>query len=398
MVTSETPTRKDEATGARPVLNATGVICDRDVVAPLPVAAIERIAELARTFVIGSGSSDDLANLLMDVSGAEDGFAVNSRSGATLLALSTTSAPAEVVVSRGELLESDDGVRIAELIEQAGGRLIEVGSTNRTRLEDYERALTPGVSVLLKVRTPHLTSTGAHESVSIAALAALAGKANVTLVYELHRGELSDVAQAIAAGVDLVTFCGESLMGAPQSGLLVGRADAVRAARSHLLAKALKLDTLRQAALEQTLALLKAECVNEIPALRMRAESIETIGARASLVAACIGEEAVVSLLEAASDGPFEASVCVVLSVEDPEDFAILLRDGEPSVLVRTAKDALLLDARTLFDRDVMPVATAVRQAFAAVARRAGQRLAIAPRGEQTGASEKRRGRTLNER
>lgn len=399
MVSSKTPTSKASAFGLRTVLNATGDVSHRDVVAaPLPVVAIERVVELARTFVSDAMAGEGLASLLKDVTGADDGFAVHTRSGATLLALVTNAARRGVVVSRGELLESDDGVRIVDLIKQAGGRLIEVGSTNRTRLEDYERALTSGDAVILKVQPPHFSRSAPSESVSAAALAALARTANTTVVYEQHGPGLRDVRQAIAAGVDVVTLCGEALFGASTSGLVVGRAGVVAAARAHLLAKTLKLDTLRQAALEQTLALLKAGRVDEIPALRMRSESLETIGGRASLVAACIGDEAVVSRLEATTDGEPATSVGVVLAVDEPEEFAALLRDGEPSVLVRWTKDAVLLDARTLSDRDVMPVATAVRQALAAVARRAGQGLALAPVGEQAKPERMTRGRALNER
>lgn len=387
MVTSETPNKATSVSGPRSALNATGVVCHRDVgAAPLPVVAIEQMAKLAGTFAGCLEPVDDaLEKRVAQVTGAEEGLVVNTHAGATLLALSVKGAGARVIVSRAELLESDDGVRVAELVERSGGQLVEVGAANCTRLEDYERALTQENSVILKVQARRAPSAGLGE-VGVSALVELARRAKASVVYDQHDGALTDVRQAIVDGVALATFCGEALLGGPQAGVLVGRSDVVASARGHWLTKTLRLDALRLAAIGQVLELLASGRLSEVPALRMRAESLETIGGRASLIAACIGDEAVVSRLGE------NASVGVVVPVKDPSGIATYLRNGEPSLLVRATNDAVILDARTLFDRDVMPAATAVRQALAFEARQAGTTLALVSTGEKTEAAERGKG------
>jgi L-seryl-tRNA(Ser) seleniumtransferase len=263
------------------VINATGVILHTNLGrAPLATAAREAVARIAEGYsnlehdlAAGARGSrhDHVAELLRAVTGAEAGIAVNNGAGAVLLAVA--SHPGEVVVSRGQLIEIGGGFRIPEVIAQMGGRLVEVGTTNRTRLADYEQAITERTGAILRAHTSNFRQVGFVEEVPVEDLVGL----GVPVIDDVGSGALGPlhdeppVRGSVKAGAALICFSGDKLLGGPQAGLIVGTAEAVARARRHPLARALRIDKLNLAALEATLRLhLDPERARrEIPALAM---------------------------------------------------------------------------------------------------------------------------------
>lgn len=383
----------------REVLNATGVVLHTNLGrAPLAPRAVERIAEVARSYTNlelrledGSrgGRDEGVEGHIRALTGAEAAFAVNNGAAAALLALAANAAGREVVVSRGELVEIGGGFRVPDVLAQSGCRLVEVGTTNRTRASDYAAALTPQTAAILKVHRSNFAIVGFTEDASIAELAQVGGA--VPVLYDQGSGDLADVRRSLADGAALVTFSGDKLLGGPQAGFVVGARALVDRARRHPLARALRLDKLRFAALEETLLLWRTGQTRRIPVARMIEEHIDVVGGRAAVLAATIGGDAKVAQLDAVAGGGAHpakpiTSAGVVLRIDRPEALARLLRIGEPAVVPRVSHDAVVFDARTLADRDVMPVAHAVRRALALLAREdGGPLLRPVPRGEGEG-------------
>ena len=268
--------RLDEALAAarrpalRRVLNATGVLVHTNLGrAPLAPAALDRIADASGysnlEYDLSSGSrgsrQDHLAPLLRRLTGAEAAIVVNNNAAAMLLALAALAEGREVVVSRGELIEIGDGFRIPDVLARSGARLVEVGTTNRTRAADYERAIGPETALLLRVHQSNFRVVGFTEQPRLDELAAVARRHELPLLDDLGSGALVDVegeptpAAALAAGADLVCFSGDKLLGGPQAGIVAGRADLIEKLRRHPLHRALRSDKLTLAALEGTLAL-----------------------------------------------------------------------------------------------------------------------------------------------
>ena len=368
------------------VLNATGVIVHTNLgrapLAPSAQAAVARIAEgysnLELDLDHGSRGSRQahVEGLLCELTGAEAALAVNNGAAAVLLAAAALAGPGRsVVVSRGQLVEIGGGFRIPEVVAQSGSELIEVGTTNRTRLSDYERALAPQVGAILRVHPSNFRSLGFVEEVSIEELCGLGaqviddGGSGVIATGMPMLGDEPAVRRSVQAGAALVCCSGDKLLGGPQAGLLMGRAESMAAARAHPLARAARIDKLSLAALEATLMLYRdpTRARREIPVLAMlgvtehvlsqRAERLrEGIGtARCEIVraAAKVGGGAL-PLLEL--EGP-----AVALSVDDPAALATALRIGDPSVIGRIHEGRLLLDPRTLADEEIAPAADAVR-------------------------------------
>jgi L-seryl-tRNA(Ser) seleniumtransferase len=270
-----------------------------------------------------------------------------------------------VVVSRGQLVEIGGGFRVPDVIAQAGARLVEVGTTNRTRIADYEAAIGPRTGAILRAHPSNFRQLGFVEDVGVEALCAL----GVPVIDDVGSGALEPLAdeptvrRSVAAGAALVCFSGDKLLGGPQAGVLAGTADAVARARRHPLARALRLDKLSLAALEATLRAHR-DAPHEVPVLAMLRADEATLRARAERLAEGIG-----TVVEAAGrvgggalplhelPGPV-----VAVRTERPDELALRLRAGDPPVVARIEDDRLLLDPRTLTDEEADLVAQAVRR------------------------------------
>jgi L-seryl-tRNA(Ser) seleniumtransferase len=376
--------RSDLAAARRPrlrrTLNATGVVVHTNLGrAPLAEAAIERVTEAARGYSnleydVAEGRrgsrQDHCADLLRRLTGAEGALVVNNNAGAVLLALAALAEGREVVVSRGELIEIGDGFRIPDVLTRSGARLVEVGTTNRTRAADYDRAIGPETAVLLRVHQSNFRVVGFSERPALEQVARVAARHGLPLVDDLGSGCLVDLhdepsaRESLAAGVDLVCFSGDKLLGGPQAGIVVGRAELVERLRSHPLQRALRADKLTLAALEGTLALYldPERAVREIPVLRMLREPAAAVRARAERLAELVGGEVELTVARVGGGAlpltELESYACAV-----EEELAERLRAHEPPVIAVVRDGRCLLDCRTLTDAEVDEVAAAVRAA-----------------------------------
>jgi L-seryl-tRNA(Ser) seleniumtransferase len=285
-----------------------------------------------------------------------------------LLAAAGLAGPGrEIVVSRGQLVEIGGGFRVPDVIAQAGARLVEVGTTNRTRVADYERALRPETAVILRVHQSNFRVVGFTEQPALAELAAVAARAGLPLVDDLGSGALAAVgdestpAASLAAGADIVCFSGDKLLGGPQAGILAGRAELIERLRRHPLQRALRADKLTLAALEGTLAVAldPERARTEVPVLRMLAEPVATVRQRGERLAGLVGggvEETVARVGGGAL--PLEELPSFACAIE--ETLFDALRTGEPPVVGIVRDGRLLLDVRALADREIDEVAAAV--------------------------------------
>jgi L-seryl-tRNA(Ser) seleniumtransferase len=358
----------------RRVLNATGVLVHTNLGrAPLADAA------LARVVAVGSGYSnleydlergargsrqDHLGELLGRLTGAEAALVVNNNAAAVLLALAALAEGREVVVSRGELIEIGDGFRIPDVLVRSGARLVEVGTTNRTRAADYEAAIGPDTALLLRVHQSNFRVVGFSERPPLADLADVARRHDLPLVDDLGSGSLARIgdeptpAESLGAGADLVCFSGDKLLGGPQAGVVVGRAELVERLRRHPLQRALRADKLTLAALEGTLA-LGPESRNSVPVLRMLDEPVEAVRARAGRLAELVGGEVEDTVARVGGGAlPLAELPSAACAVE--EQLAEALRLGDPPVVALVRDGRTLLDCRTLTDEEVDEVAAAV--------------------------------------
>ena len=364
----------------RRALNATGVIVHTNLGrAPLPEAALARALEVGRGYsnleydlaAGGRGSRQDhVAPLLRGLTGAEDALVVNNNAAAVMLALAALAEGREVLVSRGELIEIGDGFRIPDVLVRSGAVLREVGTTNRTRAADYERAVGPETAVLLRVHQSNFRVVGFTEQPSVEQLAAVAGRHGLSLVDDLGSGVLVSLEgepsarESLAAGADLVCFSGDKLLGGPQAGIVVGRADLVERLRRHPLQRALErmtADKLTLAALEGTLGLYldPERALREVPVLRMLNEPLETVRARADRLAAAVDGEVEETVARVGGGAlPLAELASYACAVEEP--LAEPLRLGEPPVIGVLRDGRLLLDCRTLTDAEAEEVVAAV--------------------------------------
>jgi L-seryl-tRNA(Ser) seleniumtransferase len=365
------------APALRRALNATGVIVHTNLGrAPLPEAALARALEVGRGYsnleydlaAGGRGSRQrHFAAILRRLTGAEAALVVNNNAAAVMLALAALAEGREVLVSRGELIEIGDGFRIPDVLARSGARLREVGTTNRTRAADYERAIGPETAVLLRVHQSNFRVVGFTEQPTVEQLATLARRHELPLVDDLGSGVLvhlegePSAKESLAAGADLVCFSGDKLLGGPQAGIVVGRADLVERLRRHPLQRALRADKLTLAALEGTLGLyLEPErALREVPVLRMLNEPHDTVRARAERLAAAVGGEVEETVARVGGGAlPLAELASVACAVE--ERLAEPLRAGEPPVVGVLRDGRLLLDCRTLTDAEAEEVAAAV--------------------------------------
>jgi L-seryl-tRNA(Ser) seleniumtransferase len=376
----------------RPVLNATGVVLHTNLGrAPLAAVAVERVAQIARGYSTLEYDLEEgergsryapVVNLLRGLCGAQSAIVVNNNAAAVLLVLSALSANKGAVVSRGELVEIGGGFRIPDVMRQSGARLVEVGTTNRTRLSDYAEALdgTPDAALLVKVHKSNFAVVGFSEETSTQELVGLAQQRGVLVYEDLGSGSLvrspdpllasePTVEAAVRSGVDVVTFSGDKLLGGPQAGIIVGREDVLCRIRAHPLNRALRVDKLTVAALEATLELYRDERFDELPTWRMLHASPSVLRARAERLESLLrsrGVEAAVHPTSASVGGgalPLSElpSFACALKRSAPLELQQALRKATPPVIARVAEGSLLLDVRCLQDDELESLADAVR-------------------------------------
>ncbi|HSW31443.1 MAG TPA: L-seryl-tRNA(Sec) selenium transferase [Longimicrobiales bacterium] len=374
--------RAGDVPSLRPVINATGVVLHTNLGrAPLAAAAREAMTRAALGYdnlemdlETGRRGSryGHCTELLVELTGAPAALVVNNAAGALLLALNSVARGRGVVVSRGELVEIGGGFRIPEILERSEARLVEVGSTNRTRIRDYGEALESGeVAAVLKVHRSNFRMSGFTEEASLAELSALSLEAGVPLLYDLGSGLFADPAElglpseprardALAEGADLVVVSGDKLLGGPQAGVVMGRGALVSAMRSNPLCRALRVDKVTLAGLEATLRLYRdpPRALAEIPTLSMLRERPEVLRARSEELVerlAVVGVVgcAVVPHAGAVGGGTYPEVALSSWAVALPgnagaEALAGRLRLGHPPVVGRIEGDWVLLDVRTV--------------------------------------------------
>jgi L-seryl-tRNA(Ser) seleniumtransferase len=361
----------------RRVLNATGVIVHTNLGrAPLAEAALDHVREATRgysnlEFDLTTGSrgsrQDHVAGILRRLTGAEAALVVNNNAAAVLLALAALAEGREVIVSRGELIEIGDGFRIPDVLARSGARLVEVGTTNRTRVADYEQAIGSETAVLLRVHKSNFRVVGFTEQPRVEELAAVARRHALPLVDDLGSGVLGALTdepsarEVLAAGADLVCFSGDKLLGGPQAGIVAGRAALVERLRRHPLQRALRADKLTIAALEGTLQ-LHLDAPERIPVLRMLREPAAAVRERAKRLAAAVGGT-VEETVARAGGGALPLAELPSFACAVEEALVGPLRAGSPPVVGIVRDGRLLLDCRTLDDDEVDEVAAAVRAA-----------------------------------
>lgn len=380
----------------RRLINATGVILHTNLGrAPLAreaIAAIEATgagySNLEYDLEQGTRGSRQahIGDLLLRLTGAEGALAVNNGAAASLLACTALGAGREIIVSRGQLVEIGGSFRIPDIVAQSGGRLVEVGTTNRTRLADYESAIGPDTGVILRVHQSNFRTVGFVESVEIEQLCELGHRADVPVIDDIGSGALAEgipefgdeprVRRSVVAGATLTCFSGDKLLGGPQAGLVVGRAEAIERCRSHPLARVLRIDKLSVAALEATLRLYldPTTLTARIPVLRMLTATDTTLKSRAEAIRERLEANGVkAQVIEVASTvgggalplTELRGPACAV----DPDRLGVgglsaRLRAGMPPVVTRAHEGWVLLDPRTLTDEEAGEAADAVAKAF----------------------------------
>jgi L-seryl-tRNA(Ser) seleniumtransferase len=368
-----------ETPSLRAVINATGVVLHTNLGrAPLgPFAPIAGYSNLEYDLAAGRRGQRDAhtAGLIERLVGAP-GIAVNNNAAAIFLALNELAAGGEVVVSRGELIEIGDGFRIPEIMARSGAEAREVGTTNRTRIEDYEAAINERTRLLLRVHPSNFRMSGFTARPTLGELAALGRRRGLPVYEDLGSGCVADlrpygieeplVAASLLAGADLVSFSGDKLMGGPQAGILAGRAELVARLRRNPLYRALRLDKLICQALEQALRNLLLERWDQVPALAMIRQPAAEIRARAeALVARLPGLRAEILPGESVIGGgatPEQAIPTWIIAVEctNLPDAERRLRAGNPPVLARISGDRLIFDLRTVFREEEEALAAAL--------------------------------------
>jgi L-seryl-tRNA(Ser) seleniumtransferase len=381
--------RATELTGRllQPVVNATGVIVHTNLGrAPLGAGALAALARAAggysnleyRLDEGRRGSRQDHAGaLLARACGAEGALVVNNNAAAVLLVLAALARGREVVVSRGELVEIGGGFRVPEVMNESGARLVEVGTTNRTRLADYRRAMSPDVALVLKVHASNYRMVGFVESTPVADLATL----GAPVVVDIGSGLLDETTpwlprhptwlrdepgarQCLAAGAALVTFSGDKLLGGPQAGVIAGRADLLATMARHPLARAVRADKMTLAALQEVALTYLSGDATELPLWRMATVPVEVLAGRGAALAAQIPGAKVVDTEAVAGGGSLPGlsipSAGVALDVPDPDAALAALRTE--GVVARVEDGAVVCDLRTVDPSDDDRLAAALRR------------------------------------
>ena len=380
----------------RPVVNATGVVLHTNLGrAPLAAAAAEAAAAIAGRYSTlefdpdtgRRGRRHDLAgDLLRHLSGAEAAAVVNNCAAAVLLMLTALAKGKEVIVARGELVEIGGGFRMPEIMRLSGARMVEVGTTNRTRAEDYAAAVTPRTAAIMKVHASNFQVIGFTESVDLRALAAIAQQHRLLLLHDLGSGALVDTAayglaeepriqDSVQSGADLTACSADKLLGGPQAGLLLGRAALVDRVMKHPLARAVRVDKLTLAALIATFDLYLTQSFAGLPIWDMLGSSAESMAARARAWQSRLmelGAAVDVAPAESTVGGgslPGERLATTVLAITPRRggaaDLLRRLREHDPPVIGRIEQERVLLDPRTVLSGEDDVVVDAVLAALA---------------------------------
>ncbi len=382
----------------RRVINATGVVIHTNLGrAPLHDSAIQHLIEVSKTY---SNLEYDLdrgergsryahvEKILCRLSGAESALVVNNNAGAVLLVLNALAEGKEVIVSRGELVEIGGAFRIPDVMKRSGALLKEVGTTNRTHFDDYQKAIGPNTALLLKVHTSNFRVMGFASEVSLQELVQLGKQYRLPVVDDLGSGCLIDltryqlekeptVQETIETGVDAVTFSGDKLLGGPQAGIILGKKPFLDVFKANPLTRALRIDKLTLAALESTLLLYYDEkkAMEEIPTLRMLSldtGKLKRRGKRLLKKLAAIGNKRTTFVLKehvsqvGGGALPLQELPTVVIAIKPP-DLSLNrleenLRKGDPPIISRISREELLLDMRTIFDEDIPLLAQAIER------------------------------------
>jgi L-seryl-tRNA(Ser) seleniumtransferase len=374
--------------GLVPVVNATGVILHTNLGrAPLACEALDAIARFARGYSnleydLDTGERGSryarVSDALREATGAQDALVVNNCAAAVLLVLETFAKGRDVVVARSELVEIGGGFRIPDVLERSGARLVEVGTTNRVYLRDFERALSPSTALLLRTHPSNYRIEGFTHEVSGAELAQLGSRLGVPVVEDLGSGALVDLSEyglprertvqdALADGVELVAFSGDKLLGGPQAGIVVGSAHLVARLRGNPLLRALRVDKMTLAALDATLRLYRDRVSRErIPIYRMLAATTRELRERAKAYADAIPAASIVETRAYFGGGSLPqasiASIAVAIPERRPDLVAAALRRQDPAIVPRIEDGQLLFDLRTIAPEEDSSVVEALRK------------------------------------
>ncbi len=381
----------------RPVINATGIVVHTNLGRSiLPGKALRRFKPVAGGY---SNLEYDLEqgergsrythveDILKELSGAEGATVVNNNAAAVLISLETIAAGREVVVSRGQLVEIGGSFRVPDVMRKSGAKMVEVGTTNKTHLRDYEEVIGPDTALLLKVHTSNFQIIGFTKEVPLADLAKLGGRYGIPVMEDLGSGCLVDfskyglakeptVQEALAQGADLITFSGDKLLGGAQAGIILGRKDLVEAIRKNPLNRALRIDKLTLLALEETLRLYRDERVamRDIPTLRMISQPYRSLAKKAERLVKLIGRLKTRNFSLKLVDGDSRAGGGALPALELPSRLLCLvpgdltsqsmetwLRSYDPPVITRLEKERVLLDVRTIQEKELKTVAQAIQ-------------------------------------
>ena len=359
-----------------PVINATGVVLHTNLGrAPLSESTIQAMYAVAANysnleFDLGTGKRGSrlihAESVLQKLLGVESALVVNNNASAVLLVLSALANKKRVVIPRSQLVEIGGGFRVPDVMKQSGAKLVEIGTTNKVRISDYMDALDEPTALVMRAHRSNFKIVGFTEEPELAKIVDVAHKANVIVVDDLGSGALIDtvkygltheptVQESLAAGVDVVCFSGDKLLGGPQAGIIVGKKELIDRIKKHPLARAVRADKTCLAGITATLMhYLKDEAEREIPVVRMMSLTAEQVRVRAEAWRNVVGQGEVVKSESTVGGGslPEESMLTFVLSlqVKSPDKFLAKLREANPPVIARTENDKVLLDPRTVLD------------------------------------------------
>jgi len=383
------------------VINATGVVVHTNLGRSLlPESVARHVAEISSRYSnlefdleIGTRGSrySSVADILCEVSGAEAAMVVNNNAGAVFLSLETLAKGKEVIVSRGELVEIGGSFRIPEVMARSGARLVEVGTTNRTHMSDYEGAIRDKTALLLKVHTSNYSMVGFTAEVTLKDLVALGAKYHLPVMKDLGSGSFVDfskyglikeptVQETVAAGADVVTFSGDKMLGGPQAGIIVGRKDALERIKKNPVNRALRIDKMTLAALEATLHLYRDEskAVSAIPTLRMLTLPPKLIANKAKRLRNRLkkqGDDRLEAVIIDASSRvgggalPLQElpTKCVGVRIKGFSANRIerIMREAAPPIIGRIENNLFVMDMRTVQDEEIAMIASTFKKILA---------------------------------